>query len=1393
MSYYGRARKTTLKNSVRNNFDTFAKQAWRTIIIGAQGTPNTRFLERKTMNTRLIRTATLLAVGLLIAPVSAQSTKSTPARLHARADGTIEAHGKTFNDWGEYYRSDEFRLQGRRCGTQSSGPGTELGGSSGDCTFSLTNPAAVYDPTVATYQIPIVVHVIRQNDGVTGHISEAMVQSQILILSEDFQAIAGTNGANGTDVRIEFVLASTDPGGNPTNGITYSNNTTWYNDGGSYWDSLAWDTSEYMNVYTNSAGGALGYVPNLPQGGISGSNSDRVVVYWEAFGLNAPIGPPFDLGRTLTHEVGHYLGLEHTFSGGCGSAAACFTTGDLICDTLPEAAPTNGCSDSGSCGDPDPIDNYMDYSDDFCMEMFTPEQSRRMRCSLEHYRPDVYQVIDAVCGNGVIEFGEECDDGNATPGDGCDDLCQLEHTCGDGTTEPGEECDDGNVTPGDGCDENCMNEPVCGNGVIEAGEDCEPPGTPTCDANCQRIPMCGDGILDQGEECDDGNGTSGDGCDASCVLEGNNCCDDTHGAGCNNPTIESCVCAQDAFCCDTDWDGLCVTNVETLGCGSCSGGGGPCPGSGDCYVDNGTPGCDDAACCNAVCAADAFCCDDNWDQLCADAAPGLCGGGGGSCAPSCGKDNMECLSGPEYDNRMPIGQILLNGSTWCTAWIVAGPNILMTNQHCTEGSIAGMTVRFNYECDACLNGSPKVTDDYTVTELIHENASLDYALIRLSGNPAATWGVARVDDAPPLVGQSIYEIHHGDGLVKGHDSGQITSVDIPGTCILGTQAEIGVSAIATGGASGSPIFSSDSHCVVGICHCGPPCTAGWGVPMSFIFPDAMPHILAAGGALNDCTNCELPCSDGDACTVEDDCVGGSCQGTAVDCSASGDDCNTASCNPGGPDGNCDVLATTNEGQPCDGGIGVCVSGTCTPAGNTRLFMARPGQHAGAPSSGPTTITVVPGGSTTVEVWVADTDPQLLGGFQVALPGDATGQAGSTGTVSYMPGSAALDTGHSSWVFASNPSAANFTSETGLPVGFAILSGLPLGDGVAVSGLAYLGQFGVTASANATGSFAMAVLPDGAPPNGGTALLNETAVSPVVSAFQSLQIEVGDSCSITADCGDTDGNGITDDNCKWYECDASSCVELDRVFGDAGGSFGTCLIDGFANIHDRNHVLNCFAGTNSCAPLNHDIGGSFGECDPDGFCNIHDGNHTLNAFAGVSTCSCPIGPMPEGPTPSGGAATIRTVPSRRVVSPNDRVQVRVFVDEPLDDLQSYQLHMISSGGVSGHLALVGVDIETRKDGALQAGPNRFEAFNVTSGQMLAGRALSGIRTTAGAYLATFTYAASKDAVGTFVIDVLHDEAAGDQTFLISSGNARIEPTAIPAVISVGKHVQERRSR
>ena len=141
-------------------------------------------------------------------------------------------------------------------------------------------------------------------------------------------------------------------------------------------------------------------------------------------------------------------------------------------------------------------------------------------CQLEGHR----------CGNGIIEIGEECDDGNINTGDGCTPTCKIERpepVCGNGSQEEGEECDDGNLADGDGCSKKCTIEPICGNGKKEKGEDCDDGNLADgdgCSSSCKfefgfPIPVCGNGIKEMNEDCDDGNLTDGDGCSALCEIE----------------------------------------------------------------------------------------------------------------------------------------------------------------------------------------------------------------------------------------------------------------------------------------------------------------------------------------------------------------------------------------------------------------------------------------------------------------------------------------------------------------------------------------------------------------------------------------------------------------------------------------------------------------------------------------------------------------------------------------------------------------------------------------------------------------------------------------------------------------------------------------------------------
>jgi hypothetical protein len=532
-----------------------------------------------------------------------------------------------------------------------------------------------------------------------------------------------------------------------------------------------------------------------------------------------------------------------------------------------------------------------------------------------------------------------------------------------------------------------------------------------------------------------------------------------------------------------------------------------------------------------------------------------------------------------------------------------------------------------------------------------------------------------------------------------------------------------------------------------------------------------------------------PCDDSSACTIDDVCTGVACTGTAVDCSGMSTDCLDVTCDPSAAPGNCDIATPVNEGNICNTGTGVCQNGACIAPGDTRSFMTAPGNQALAPTTGPTSLTMIQGGVTTIEVWIADTDPQQIGGYQLAFPGQAVALAGATGTIEYVDNvategdSVTIDSSNPNWVFSGEAGVDVFLSEIGLPVGFAMIAVLPVGQGVNGDGLQYAGEFQVSASGDALGAFELRYLFDGEPPNGGTALTDNTGVQQIVSALQPLHINVIESgqCVTVEDCGDLNGDNISDDNCKWYGCSGFVCTIVDRVFADAAGPFGDCPPDGFANIHDYNHTLTCFSGINPCSSLNIDIGGPFGTCPSDGFCNIHDANHTLSSFSGINTCLCPGNPAPEFGPDVVGESDITFAAARHRANPGDLIEVRVLLGEGQPNLQSYQLDVEAAGGRSGALKLVDIRLAPAKDAVFAGANDAFAAFNVAKGQMLGGVRSSGLGTADGAYLASFMFEATPDARGDFVVDL---RPAG-QTFLIAEYDDMILiDTTSPAVITIG---------
>ena len=224
--------------------------------------------------------------------------------------------------------------------------------------------------------VPVAVHYQGANNSATLACLTTMAQEQIDALNADYQ---GTNnditnwtgnasssfpGISNGEACLEFVLADQNhPSGyGLTNGDLAVTRNATTGDSDSNW-------SGYLNIFVKNAGGSLGY---SPLGGAG--NGDGVVVDHGAFGISTSCGniganAPYNLGRTLTHEIGHYLNLDHIWGNGCNQD-------DGINDTPNSQSDYGGCPNIGasSCGSTDLHMNYMDYTNDACMYMFTAGQ-----------------------------------------------------------------------------------------------------------------------------------------------------------------------------------------------------------------------------------------------------------------------------------------------------------------------------------------------------------------------------------------------------------------------------------------------------------------------------------------------------------------------------------------------------------------------------------------------------------------------------------------------------------------------------------------------------------------------------------------------------------------------------------------------------------------------------------------------------------------------------------------------------------------------------------------------------------------------------------------------------------------------------------------------------------
>lgn len=234
--------------------------------------------------------------------------------------------------------------------------------------------------------IPVVVHLLFNT--AEQNISDDQIKSQIDVLNRDFRRMNAdaVNTPNAfksfaADTRIMFCLAQVDPHGNSTKGIVrrYTSKNFFLGDDAMKFSSQGgddvWDSKKYLNIWVCSLfGRSLGYA-TIPGGP---ADRDGVVINYDVFGKVGFVRPPYDKGRTTTHEVGHWLGLKHLWGdANCGS--------DDVDDTPAQQTFNFGCPSfprMSSCSpnsNGDMFMDFMDFTDDACMNFFTTGQKRRMR------------------------------------------------------------------------------------------------------------------------------------------------------------------------------------------------------------------------------------------------------------------------------------------------------------------------------------------------------------------------------------------------------------------------------------------------------------------------------------------------------------------------------------------------------------------------------------------------------------------------------------------------------------------------------------------------------------------------------------------------------------------------------------------------------------------------------------------------------------------------------------------------------------------------------------------------------------------------------------------------------------------------------------------------------
>jgi hypothetical protein len=222
-----------------------------------------------------------------------------------------------------------------------------------------------------SHVIPVYFHIIHRSNGTGGAVTQTQINNQIAVLNAAYAPSS-----------FSFSLAAVDN----------SNNDSWYvTTGGSserqMKTALRRGGSNALNIYSNEMGGGLLGFATFPSDYSRNPALDGIVILFSS--LPGGTAVPYNLGDTATHEVGHWMGLFHTFQGGCARQA---TGGDGVSDTPAERSPAFGCpTGRDSCTGSrfpgvDPILNFMDYTDDACMNQFSAGQNSRMNSMWNSFR-----------------------------------------------------------------------------------------------------------------------------------------------------------------------------------------------------------------------------------------------------------------------------------------------------------------------------------------------------------------------------------------------------------------------------------------------------------------------------------------------------------------------------------------------------------------------------------------------------------------------------------------------------------------------------------------------------------------------------------------------------------------------------------------------------------------------------------------------------------------------------------------------------------------------------------------------------------------------------------------------------------------------------------------------